>query len=166
MQKLFSLLAVMCFVGIFAVSCKSAASGAPNEKDEPISKSEQEDIDEAFQTVYDQYRAGLILEGATTYTVVQKDTLTKIAKKVWGANYDPYYFPVFILASEEKISDPDLIEPGMTLIIPDLKRNLDDTAARANIKSFLKEVAGVYGNTRKRHSAEMVRHLTELSDIL
>jgi hypothetical protein len=51
-------------------------------------------------------------------------------------------------ASNEKetvdIADPDLIEPGMELVIPDLKINLDDPEVRARIKVLLESVATIY----------------------
>jgi hypothetical protein len=43
-----------------------------------------------------------------------------------------------------------LIEPGTKLTIPDLQKNLNNTAARGEIKNFLKDVAGVYDQKVKR----------------
>jgi hypothetical protein len=54
-----------------------------------------------------------------------------------------------MLASRNVISDPDLIEPGMNLTIPDLQKNLSDPGARAKIKDFLNEIAGVYDRKGK-----------------
>ena len=105
----------------------------------------QEDVNAAFEQVYDKYQSALIMDGAKSYTVVKGDTLSAITRKHYP-NYSGYYFPVIMLASNDVVLDPDLIEPGMKLIIPDLKVNLDNAAAKAKIKSYLLEIANVYKN--------------------
>jgi hypothetical protein len=168
MQRLFNLLLLTSLTILFAVSCKTAAAPAEApkeaEKKSEISE-EQQAVNEAFEKVYGIYYSDLILDGAETYTVKAGDTLTKIAKAKW-VNDSPYYFPVFILASHEYISDPDLIEPGMLLVIPDLTANLNSPKARASIKAFLKDIADVYAGTNKKHREDMQKHLTDLSDSL
>jgi hypothetical protein len=49
-----------------------------------------------------------------------------------------------MLASDSNIVDPDRIEPGMKLKIPDLKRNLNNSSSRKAIKDCLNDVAYVY----------------------
>jgi hypothetical protein len=102
-----------------------------------------EDAAGAFEMVYNTYRPDLILDGADTYTVVKGDTLSAITKRHYGA-INGYFFPLIMLASSDVVLDPDLIEPDMSLTIPDLQRNLDDINAREKIKSFLTDIAGVY----------------------
>jgi hypothetical protein len=95
------------------------------------------------EEIYETYSDDLILEGAKSYTVSRTDTLSRITRANYGGK-NGYFFPIIMLASRETVTDPDLIEPGMELTIPDLQKNLDDPEARAKIKAFLNEIAGVY----------------------
>lgn len=56
--------------------------------------------------------------GERTYTVVAGDSLSKIAKRVYGkANQWRRIFE----ANQDKIENPDLVYPGQVLRIPDLE---------------------------------------------
>ena len=56
------------------------------------------------------------LEVASTfYTVKSGDTLSKIAKEVYG---DPQKYPVIFEANKPMLTDPDKIYPGQNLRIP------------------------------------------------
>jgi hypothetical protein len=54
------------------------------------------------------------------------------------------------------VIDPDLIRPGMKLTIPDLQKNLNDKDARAELKSFLLDIANVYKTRRPVDSQELI----------
>ncbi len=54
---------------------------------------------------------------ATYHTVVSGDTLSKIAKTVYG---DPMKYPVIFEANKPMLSHPDKIYPGQVLRIPAL----------------------------------------------
>lgn len=54
---------------------------------------------------------------ATFHTVEKGDTLSKIAKEVYG---DPMKYPVIFEANTPMLKDPDLIYPGQVLRIPAL----------------------------------------------
>lgn len=54
---------------------------------------------------------------ATYHTVVKGDTLSKIAKTVYG---DAMKYPVIFEANKPMLKDPDLIYPGQVLRIPAL----------------------------------------------
>ncbi len=56
-------------------------------------------------------------EPATYHTVVKGDSLSKIAKVVYG---DPMKYPVIFEANKPMLTDPDLIYPGQVLRIPAL----------------------------------------------
>lgn len=136
---------------VLTMACKSPPPPAAAESAEPTTE-------EAFKNVYDRYRGGLILDGAETYTVVSGDTLVRISRIKYK---DGFYYPVIMLASSEVVLDPDKIEPGMQLKIPDLKRNLDNADAKESIKGFLVEIA-VIEDTRNRHgTAEGLRRLAD-----
>jgi nucleoid-associated protein YgaU len=51
-----------------------------------------------------------------TYTVKKGDNLSKIAKQFYG---DPGKWKKIHAANSDKISNPDLIHPGLELTIPD-----------------------------------------------
>jgi nucleoid-associated protein YgaU len=87
--------------------------------------------------------SGLILEGARIHRVVWGDTLSRIAKKYYGTTKG-YYFPLIILASRDRVLDPDIIIPGMYLFIPDLQKNLTDPRANEQLKIFFLAMAEVY----------------------
>lgn len=56
------------------------------------------------------------LRGGKTYTVKKGDSLSKIAKQVYG---DAGKWKAIHAANSEKIPNPDLIHPGLELTIPD-----------------------------------------------
>ena len=116
----------------------------------------QEQANEALQKVYNEYKADLILEGAKTYTVVSGDVLNAISRQEYS---NGFYFPLIMLASSNMVLDPDLIEPGMVLTIPDLQRNLNDAKARGRIKSFLREIAEIEDRRNRPQDAEGLRKL-------
>jgi hypothetical protein len=161
------LLYVAAVTAVFALSCKSAP--APTPAPEAVEEGEytQEQANNDYERVYETYRPRIILDGAKNYTVVQGDTLSHIAVANYGrANSYGYFFPLIVMASDVAVPDPDLIEPGMVLTIPDLKKNLDDPEARQAIKSFLKEVAGIYHKKERATSALVEADLIALSDSL
>ena len=131
----------------------------------------QEKIDTALEHIYEDYQPSLDMTDALDYTVVRGDTLVSITQRFYGSltgvgeagSSNGFYFPVIMLASEHDIMDPDLIEPGMVLMIPDLKRNLDNPAARQAIKDFLIEVAYIYN---KKGNSEKETGLTRLANSL
>jgi LysM repeat protein len=129
-------------------------------------------VPETVQEAFDYSQDNLIIDGsAKSYTVRRGDTLSSIAKRMWGQERG-YYFPVIMLASRQSaaIDDPDVIEPGMQLTIPNLDVNLANDRARAAIKNYLKDVSGIY--TRKFAESRDPKHdrtgreLAKLSDSL
>jgi hypothetical protein len=154
------LAAIIGIAALPASSCKSSPAGG-----DTAEQTAQHTLNSALGQVYDKYKSGLLLDRATTYTVVPGNTLAHIATAHYGKE-NGYYFPIIMMASSDTVQDPDLIEPGMNLTLPDLQENLDDPIARANIKAFLKEIAEVYTKSSKPHKKEMVSALTSLSESL
>jgi LysM repeat protein len=134
------------------VSCKSTASGAVIEGEVT-----QQKVDDALNQIYDAFRTKLDLSGAQEYTVKAGDNLSQIARNFYGSltgvgaagSNNGFYFPVIMLASDSHIVDPDRIEPGMKLKIPDLRKNLDNPVSRKAIKDCLNDVAYVYNKKGK-----------------
>jgi len=137
----------MALLAVFLLfSCKSTS--APKIEGDVT----QDKVNTALEQIYDTYRSKLDMTGAQDYTVVKGDTLSQITRKYYGSLTDVgeagpnngFYFPVIMTASDSKIVDPDLIEPGMNLKVPDLKKNLANPVARKAIKDCLNDVAYVY----------------------
>lgn len=129
MKKIISLMVALAALFVFA-GCQSGAFS-------------QEKANEAFMRIYNRYANEIITDGATYYTVEPGDNLSKIANDSYGAG-NGYYFPLIMLASRDTVVDPDLIQPGMDLLIPNLQANLDDPRARASMKNFFADVADIY----------------------
>jgi phage tail protein X len=92
--------------------------------------------------------------------VVWRDTLSKIATRHYGRG-NGYYYPLIILGNPGIIKNPDLIIGGMRLVIPDLRRNLNDRAARAELKAYMEELADYYGRKRNRTMSNQLRALAK-----
>jgi hypothetical protein len=105
-------------------------------------------------------RTSLILDGASNYTVKSGDTLVDIAKHFYN---NGYYYPVIVAANGSLIQNPDKIDPGLQIIIPDLQRNLNDSGARGIVKQAL--TAGIpFEQSRSRN--ETADGMRELSNSL
>ncbi|MDR3284210.1 MAG: LysM peptidoglycan-binding domain-containing protein [Treponema sp.] len=154
MKKIAAVLTLISLAFLIAACASQQTSNT-----EPISANS---IEEAFQDVYDEHRSGLILTGAKDYTVVRGDTLSGLARKNYGDD-NGYFFPLIMLASSDVVLDPDLIEPGMELTVPDLPKNLDNPNARKQLKEFLTDIAGIYGQKQK---PEIQRDLLDLANSL
>lgn len=96
----------------------------------------------------------LILDGATKYTVIKGDTLTKIARKVYR---NSYYYPLILMASSDVVKNQDLIKPGMVLTIPKLQVNLNDPKAKEGMKIFFLKTADITERKRPRDAAALRR---------
>ena len=158
------LFVAVAFIGL---SCQSTVSGVVID-----GEATQEKIDKALEQIYSAFSSKLDLSGADSYTVVSGDTLSGIARKSYGSLTDVgkagpsngFYFPIIMLASSNAgISHPDRIEPGMKLVIPDLKKNLDNPGARQAIKDCLNDVSYVY---KKQGDSKTEEGLVDLAKSL
>jgi hypothetical protein len=151
MKKTYLFLFVI-FVMLLTISCKSA----PAAVDEPA---EGIAFTDAYQAVLP-----LNLDNAEHYVVKKGETLTQIARKKYGRG-DVFFFPVIMAASKDQgtvdIVDPDKIEPGMELIIPNLEANRSVPEICVRIKELLLSVAEIYrGRPETRWSSELFAGLT------
>ena len=152
MKKIITLvLAVALVFGI--VSCASSASA------------NQETINKAFAAAYEKYRNSLVLDNAGVHEVKPGDTLTQIAKDRYGSD-NGYYFPLIMLASSDVVLDPDLIQPGMKLTIPDLQRNKNDYLAAKNMKQYFYEIADVYKYKKTAEAKKTRQEIIKLANAL
>ena len=110
--------------------------------------------DEQFAKIYDKYYSNLILEGAQKYTVKGGDRLAEISRSFYT---DGYYYPLIMLASKDVVSDPDKIQPGMELTIPDLQKNMGDAKAKASIKGVILDCARIEDKRERKDTAKGLR---------
>lgn len=73
---------------------------------------------EGIAAVQDKIDVEHVEEEATYHTVVEGDTLSKIAKKIYR---DALKYPVIFEANKPMLKDPDNIYPGQVLRIPNLE---------------------------------------------
>jgi len=132
-------LAVMVIFVMLIVSC--ATTGEIN--------------DDTFRRIYSRYSNDLILDGAARYTVRSGDTLANISRALYQ---DPFYYPVIMLASRDVVADPDKIEPGMILTIPDLERNKANARARAAMKGVITDCAQIEEDRGRSATAQGLRN--------
>ena len=161
---------MLAAAAIAGLSCKSAPVTTIS-KVEIEGEVTQDKVNTALNQIYDTYRSRLDLSGAQDYTVVRGDSLSQITRNFYGSLTDVgaagsnngFYFPVIMMASDSDIVDPDLIEPGMKLKVPDLKKNLANPVSREAIKDCLNDVAYVYN---KKGVAATETGLIRLADSL
>lgn len=145
------LLALLAAASVFAmVSCKSA---------------NQEAVNSSFNKVYSAYVDAVILDGADSYVVQKGDTLTAITKKFYG-DANGYYFPLIMLASHEKVADPEFIEPGMKLTIPQFEENINNKSISAKLSPYFKDIADVYKQKKSKAAKDIRQNLLAISDEL
>jgi LysM repeat protein len=101
---------------------------------------------------------GLVLDGAANHTVASGDTLSDIAAKRYGGS-NMYFFPLIRLANAGTVPDPDVIEVGTNLVIPDLQRNLDSVSANVLVRADMLAIAGQYERQGKPNAAATLRNL-------
>jgi hypothetical protein len=136
MKKWTLVLVAAVFMGM-VWSCASTGQAAQGGDPVADGLTQEEQI---FLDIYEEHRGGLILDGATSYVVQRGDMLVNIARSQYGSN-NPYFFPLIMIASTKVVIDPNLLKPGDVLSVPNLKRNLDDPSARAQLKKLMIDFA-------------------------
>jgi len=116
-------------------------------------------VEATFSQIFERYAGALILDGATTYTVVAGNTLSGISHSVYDGN--GFFYPVIMLANSDTVTDMDKIQLDQELIIPDLEANLADDGARTAIKGFLLEVADLVSSRGLEDTAQGLRDLSD-----
>ena len=103
---------------------------------------------------------GLILNGATNYTIRSGDTLSAIAR---GQYSNGFLFPLIDMANDV-VADYDLIFPDDVLIIPNLEANRNDARARANFRNYLRQIATEEVRRNRPDTADGLRALADSLD--
>ena len=126
MKKILLVMALIPCI-MMVMGCKSA----PTDKD--------------YTKLYDN-NTGLILDNAKEYTVKHGDTLSEIARTEMN---NGFYYPVIMLASRGVVVNPDKIEPGMKLTIPDIEKNKANDKAKKSMKNCLLGFANIEKNKKR-----------------
>jgi LysM repeat protein len=136
---------VMMWAVLFAASCKSTPPVEPDSGPQSEPKLES-NTHTQFINAYEAVLP-IVYEGAQNYTVKPGDALTRIARNFYGRG-NAFFFPLIMAASKDRqtvnIVDPDLIEPGMELVIPKLEPNFANPEIKARIKVLLENVSEIY----------------------
>ena len=134
-------LVMLILIAVLVASCKSTGSSVN---------------DDTFRRIYNKYSGDLILDGAQKYTVKSGDSLTSISRSFYG---DGYYYPLIMLASKDVVADPDKIQPGMVLTIPDLDKNLSNARSTGSIKGVIRDCAGIEDSRGRTATAQGLRNI-------
>jgi len=119
------------------------------------------DNDEHYRRLYDA-NTGLDLTNAESYTVKSGDTLSDISRMHYD---DGFYYPVIMLASRGVVINPDKIQPGMVLTIPDLERNKAEPGSRRSMKNCLNGFADIE-KTKKNPRQSLIDGFRKRADEL
>jgi hypothetical protein len=110
-----------------------------------------------YHDAYLRHHNDIILDRAQRYTVQRRDSLVSIAKRFYQ---DGSFYPLIFAASDE-VADPDKIELGIILIIPDLALNLNDAKAKKSLDELMLEMAAIEESRGRKKTAEMLRNHTK-----
>lgn len=149
---------------LFVTACESKPEPKPEETPVPVvveePTPEPEPMPEPVLTV--NYRE---------YTVKNGDTLSQIAETFYGSKDRAYFFPIIIaytLDSFTKVNvggqsvtvnfdDPDIIEPGTVLRIPNFEEFMNSKLHIEAVKPLFERVARRYENKGRPGVAKMLR---------
>lgn len=111
----------------------------------------------------------------TEYTVVKGDTLSQIAEKFYGSKDKAYFFPIIIAytldsyakvnVGEEHVAvslnDPDVIEPGTTLRVPNFDEFMASSLHTMAVKPLFEKIAVQYEKKGRSGVAKLLRERAE-----
>ncbi|MCL1954994.1 MAG: LysM peptidoglycan-binding domain-containing protein [Brevinematales bacterium] len=170
MKKIFSF-SIFIFIILLSGACKSKAPPRTNEQIQTVSPSTPTVKQPASATttpttsqpsgitdtnIGNRHQSGIILDGAVVYTVKAGDTLSGIARQFYQ---DGSYYPLIMMVSSG-ILDIDKIYPNMKFTIPNLKVNMNDPTAKANINRYFLQIAAVEEQRGRSETAALIRNHT------
>jgi LysM repeat protein len=162
LPKLFGitvLLAVIGFSALFVGACKSEPPPQPPPPPAapPLPPPAPPAILEEYHDAYLRHHNDIILNQSQSYTVQKDETLVIIARRFYK---DGSIYPLIFGASDE-VADPDRIEVGTVLTIPDLELNWNDAKAKKSIDELILEIAEIEEHRGRKETAEMLRNHTK-----
>ena len=106
-------------------------------------------------SVGSRHQSGIILDGATSYSVARGDTLSSIARRAYQ---DGSLYPLIMMVNT--IADPDEIEPGEQYTIPNHRTNMNDPTAKQSINRYFLQIAQIEEQRGRSETAAMIRNHT------
>ena len=164
---------VLAVVGVlFVASCQSKPETKPQPQPQPpptpvvVEEVTPVKVEEVKQVVENTTAVDF-----TEYTVKKGDTLSQIAEKFYGSKDRAYFFPIIVaytfdsmskinVSSDSvslQIADPDVIEPGTVLRIPDFDAFMASTVHVTLVKPLFEKFAVRYENKGRSGVAKMLR---------
>jgi hypothetical protein len=144
-MKKIALTAVLIISVMLMVSCNGCKKDRGDQYNDTVQyKNIEQYVTEQYQYTEEKVKdlydvsTGLDFTGAHIYTVKKGDTLSNISRSVYN---DGFFYPVIMLASRGTVINPDKIEPGMELTIPNLEINKANVNCRKSIKNCLNGIA-------------------------
>jgi hypothetical protein len=163
LTKLFGITVLVMVIGFTALFAGACVGGPPPEEPPPPPAAPEPDppppppapaILQEYHDSYTRHHNDLILDQAQRYAVQRGDTLVSIARRFYS---DGSFYPLIYGASTE-IPDPDRIEVGIILIIPDLDLNMNDEKAKKSLSELILEMAGIEEHRGRTGTATMLRN--------
>lgn len=174
MKNIFKLV-ILAVISLLAVaSCESKPDPQPTPPPEPVVVEEPtpEPEPEVPAPVEEE---PVLSVNYTEYTVAKGDTLSQIAERFYGSKDKAYFFPIIIgytldsfsavEVGEESIkvqfADPDVIEPGMVIRIPNFDEFMASSVHVNLVKPLFEKIAKQYDGKGRSGVAKMLRERAE-----
>jgi LysM repeat protein len=161
LAKLFGIIVLVTVIGFTALLAGACVSNppppppaAPPPSPPPPPPPE---IIQEYHDAYLRHHNDIILDRAQKYTVQEGDTLVILARRFYQ---DGSIYPLIFAASDE-IADPDRIEVGVILTIPELAVNFDDAKAKKSLDEIIMEIATIEEHRGRQETATMLRNHTK-----
>lgn len=165
----FAMLAIVSM--LFITACESKPEPKPQPVPEPVVVEEPETIEEPKVAEEPEVVENVSTVSYTEYTVVKGDTLSQIAEKFYGSKDKAYFFPIIVAytldsmstvtvgtdSASLQISDPDVIEPGTVLRVPDFDAFMASSTHVTLVKPLFEKFAVRYENKGRSGVAKMLR---------
>jgi nucleoid-associated protein YgaU len=97
---------------------------------------------------------------AVVYVVTGKEGLMTIARQYYGSE-NVWYFPLIYYANRTIINNPDSLQKGTNIIVPDLDASKNNTVYAEQIKDFFRQTADYYYRTGRRPLGDRINSIAD-----
>ncbi|MEL3907764.1 MAG: LysM peptidoglycan-binding domain-containing protein [Treponemataceae bacterium] len=166
----FAMLAVLSL--LLVTSCESKPDPEPTPPPEPVVVEEPTPQPEVVEEPVEK---PVLSVNYTEYTVVKGDTLSQIAERFYGSKDKAYFFPIIIGYTLDSFSavdvgsdsikvqfaDPDVIEPGMVIRVPNFDEFMASPVHVNLVKPLFEKIAQQYEGKGRSGVAKLLRERAE-----